>query len=80
MLEIMALKVLRSLANEIHEEGCFGLLMDETSDVEKTEQVSICWRIISKELEIQEHFIGFYETSAIDATSLYNIISDALFF
>lgn len=78
ILEIVSNNLLRSLTAEIQESGYFGLLIDETMDVSKKEQVSLCLRVVLKELEVKEYFIGFYETSATDAETLFNIGNDIL--
>ncbi|XP_014670107.1 PREDICTED: uncharacterized protein LOC106811091, partial [Priapulus caudatus] len=44
VLQIMALKVLRQIANNIHSAEYFTIMMDETTDVSNKEQVVLCFR------------------------------------
>lgn len=52
--------------------------MDETSDVSCSEQVSISLQYVDDDLNIHEHFIGFYETNITTGEALHNIVRDIL--
>ena len=36
-------------------------MADEYTDVSNKEQLSLCLRTVSNDLEVQEDFLGFYE-------------------
>lgn len=76
ILELMADKILRQKLDQIKSAGFFSLIMDETSDVSRFEQVSICIRIVSENLTIQEIFIGFYKTDDTKSEILFKIVQD----
>ncbi|KAL2092995.1 hypothetical protein ACEWY4_010307 [Coilia grayii] len=77
MTEIMAHDVLRTLIGEIQSDF-YSVIMDETADIAVREQVSICFRIVSDNLEPEEHFVGFYETSTTTADALFQLLNDVL--
>ena len=56
------MKVLSENVEKIRQAEFFSILMDETSDLSRMEQVSICIRIVSAELVSTEYFLGFYST------------------
>ena len=52
--------------------------MDETSDVSVNGQISICFRIAMDDLDVQELFCGFYETTSATSEELFKIVKDLL--
>uniref|UniRef100_H3B1Z5 TTF-type domain-containing protein n=1 Tax=Latimeria chalumnae TaxID=7897 RepID=H3B1Z5_LATCH len=78
MIEIMAHDILRTLMKEIHEAGFFSIIMDETADISVREQVSVCLRIVNKDLDTEERFFGFYNTSSTTSQALYTLLKDVL--
>ena len=52
--------------------------MDETSDICGKEQVSVCFRYVLPDLDLHKTFMGFYETAATDAATLFVLISDSV--
>jgi len=78
ILEIMAHSIQRDIASDIRDAVWFSLIVDETTDISVKEQVSICLRHVSNLFEVHEDFIGFYETSLTDASTLVAIIEDVL--
>lgn len=52
----MALYVERQILSEVCSRDYFGIMMDETTDIARKEQVSFCFRIISDDLEVKELF------------------------
>ena len=57
--------------------GPFGVIVDETSDISRHEQVSICLSFIADGVK-KEAFVGFYETKATDGKALYDLIAKAI--
>ena len=76
LIEDMALSVLRSYKQELAEAKYFAVMLDESTDISVKEQVSICFRYVSKDLSVHETFVGFYETAATDASTLFDITDD----
>lgn len=70
MLEIMIIK-------DIQNAEFFSVILDETADITVKEQVSICFRFVTEQLESEELFVGFYETSNTTANALVDL-KDAL--
>ena len=49
--------------------------MDERADISGKQQISICFRHVSKkDFLVSENFVGFYETGSTDAESLFLIL------
>lgn len=76
ILELMATTVLSQIMGEIRRAEYFSISLDETSDVSRTEQVSVCLRIVSNNLTAAEYFIGFYSTSDTKAVTLFDLVSE----
>jgi hypothetical protein len=74
----LAHSVLRTLNNELLAAKYYAIVMDEASDISGKEQVSVCFRYVLPDLEVHETFMGFYETAATDAGTLFALISDSL--
>uniref|UniRef100_H3AT11 DUF4371 domain-containing protein n=1 Tax=Latimeria chalumnae TaxID=7897 RepID=H3AT11_LATCH len=74
----MAHDILRTLMTEIHEADFFSIIIDETVDISVKEQVSVCFRIVNKDLETEEIFFGFYNTSDTTSQALYTLLKDVL--
>lgn len=79
-------EILQSMANEVLCDKLVGIkaakyyaiIVDETSDVSRTEQVSFSVRIVLPDLIIEETFLGFYETRDTKSDTLVQIIRDIL--
>lgn len=78
ILELMSKEVIRNIVTEIKSAQYFTLIVNETSDISRLEQVSISFRIVSQDLTIKEIFIEFYETANTSAETLFAIILDVL--
>ena len=52
--------------------------MDETTDCATVEQVSIVLRIVSRDLEVSEHFVGLYDTKDATAQTLTELLVNTL--
>jgi hypothetical protein len=77
------LKMLRNavsdkILQQIRAAKYYSILIDETSDISRLEQVSICIRYVDDKFEIKEDFIGFYETTNTKSETLLSIIKDVL--
>ena len=56
----------------------FAIMVDETTDLGRHEQVSICIRYIDDNLTIKENFVGFFKTDSTTAKSLCRLVLTAL--
>ena len=77
MLQIMAHDILRQLAGKARK-SYYALIVDETTDMATKEQVSLYLRTVKKKFNIEEDFVGFYETSSTTSGVLVRIIKDVL--
>jgi len=75
ILDLMANAVLSGIIDSIRAAEFISLLLDETADVSRTEQVSICLRIISDKLTASEFFIGFFSTPDTKAKTLFDLVA-----
>ncbi|XP_069502344.1 zinc finger MYM-type protein 1-like [Ambystoma mexicanum] len=78
MLAIMSHNLLRGLMKEIHDAKFFSIILDETADVSIKEQVSVVFRIAKEDLQVEEIFLGFYQTSSTTSQTLFAILKDVL--
>ncbi|XP_022173398.1 zinc finger MYM-type protein 1-like [Myzus persicae] len=67
----------KSLNKEILSAGIFNILIDETQDLSRHEQVSVFIRYVHN-LEPKEVFLGFYRTNSTDGESLVDLIKEVL--
>lgn len=76
----MAHAVLRIVIQNIkasNPDGFYTIMIDETTDISVTEQVSVCFRFVSAStFEIHELVVGFYSTDNTCSTTLFEIVKD----
>ena len=53
------------MTTEVRKSGYFGIIMDETSDISRTEEVSLCLRYVING-ETKENFVGFFATASTE--------------
>ena len=70
--------VLLGLVNKTKLPGYSGIIIDETSDDSKKEQISICSLIVNEDSCTHEHFAGFYQTASTISDILFEIAKYAL--
>lgn len=78
LLSLLAFEVLNNLLLDIRSAQFFSIIIDETTDLSTKEQVSVCFRYVNASFEIEETFLGFYETPSTTASSLFTIVQDVL--
>ena len=78
LIEDMVMLLLRSYKQEIIDSKYFAIMLDGSTDASVKEQASFCFRYVSHDLTVNETFLGFYETAATDAGTLFTITSDVL--
>ena len=78
IIQDLAFSVLRSFKQHMMNSKYFAIIMDETTDASCKEQVSICLRYVSENLQVHEIFTGFYETPDTTASTMFQIAQDVL--
>ena len=74
----LAMAVTRQVVAEVAEAPYFALILDETADVSRKEQMAVCLRFVSEELEVRETFIGLYQVDDTSAAALHRVVLDTL--
>lgn len=69
--------MLDKLVSKINKAGAFSVLVDETTDISTTEQVTICVRYVN-ENKIHEDFLQFVPAESLTGESLSNLIINSL--
>ena len=78
LFDLMVQQVFREKLKEIREHDFFAIMADEYTDIRNLEQLSMCLRAVSDDLEIEENFLGFYELNDIKSDSIVHTIKDIL--
>ena len=78
LLDLMAQHVIQEKLREIKKNNFFAIMVHEYTDIGNLEQLSICLRTVSDNLESQEDFFGFYELTNIKSDTIVNAIKDIL--
>ena len=78
LLKILGDMIRKSVCDGVKEAKMFSLLVDETKDISKTEQVSIVVRFVDNKGSIREHFLTFIDTAVLTAQGLTKHIFDIL--
>ncbi len=69
----MSDQVLERILTEVKACKFFSIIMDETSDISRVEQVSICIRYIFDGCT-KETFVGFFDTESTEGKVLYKLV------
>ena len=77
LLAIVSDLVLERITREVRKSGFFGIIMDETSDISRTEEVSLCLRYAING-ETKENFVGFFVTASTEGEFLYELAKTAI--
>jgi hypothetical protein len=59
MIDIIAKAIVFKIVGEINESGVYSVMLDETMDVSKVEEVSFCVRYVDQMGVVQECRLGF---------------------
>ena len=78
MINILGDLVRKNICEEVVKAGAFSILVDETKDCAKTEQMSVVLRYAVEKAVIQERFLTFVEASSQNAESFSMYIFDTL--
>ena len=80
----MSHSLLRDLIDRVRRESNglskepFSIIIDETTDITRSEQVSFCLRFCNNKMQSEEVFLGFHKTSRTDAETLFNLVKSSL--
>ena len=75
ILKLLALKLPCKIASDIAMTGC---LADEATDVSNTQQLVVCIRWVTKDLEVEEDFIDLVPLERVQADVIVAAIKDVL--
>ena len=67
--------VLQVLSIKLQKSPFLSIMIDETTDITNKEQVTIVFRSVNDDFEVDEDFVGFYTVSSILMISLYFLSS-----
>lgn len=71
LLHAAAKVIIEGITDEIKRAHFFSLIADETRDVSRVEQLSLCFRYVHPEDHtVKERFLGFTDCSQLDAVAL----------
>ena len=66
------------IIDEVNKARFFAIIADETMDISKLEQMSVCVRYVTDNFNIHERFIGFWSTATTDGATLFALLTDIL--
>lgn len=77
LLKIMSDMIMEEIRKEVTTSVYFSLLVDETKDVRKQEQLSIALRYLHNNV-VHEEFVGFFEADELNSNSLVKKIKEKM--
>ena len=77
LLQIIADLFHEHITNDVRTSGWYGIILDETSDISRTEQVSPCLSFTLNGMK-KEAFIGFYSTKSTEGEVLSELVKSAI--
>ncbi|CAF0994475.1 unnamed protein product [Brachionus calyciflorus] len=75
-MAIISNEIRLKITSRIQNNRFFSIILDGTTDITRKEQISFCFRTVSKNLEIEEHFHYFVEDT--EGETLFNLVKTAL--
>ena len=78
ILKLLTLRLLRKIAADIHSSGCFSLLADEATDVSNMQLLIICIRWVTRDLTVEEDFIGLMPLEKANAANIAAVLNDVI--
>ena len=77
LLEIFADLIIELICKDVRDSGWYGIIIDETSDLSRAEQVSFCLSYIANGSK-KEAFVGFHATKTTDGETLYQLVKEVI--
>jgi Domain of unknown function (DUF4371) len=78
ILNILATNIMDQILQEVQKSVWYSIMVDETTDCTRNEQMVFCFRICNEELEVHEMFISFCDLQQQDAETLFNTVKQVL--
>ena len=78
ILQLYGSEILRCILADAQKSQSYALIVDGTQDINRTEQESICIRLVDENLQPREEFMGFYAVDYTTGHMLASCIKDAL--
>ncbi len=78
LIQCMSMKVLREIAESIHQARYLALMADEVTDSSNKEQLVVCIRCVDDDFEPREDFIGLHHVESIKADILIACLKDTM--
>ena len=75
--QIIADLIRERITNDVRASGWYGIILDETSHISGTEQVSLCFSFALNGTK-KEVFIDFYSTKSTEREVLYELVKSAI--
>jgi hypothetical protein len=77
-MHLLSNQVRSKICNSVRGAKMYAIIVDESQDISRHEQVAIVLRFVDDKFNIVESFLGFYPTDQTDGESLFNLIKAAL--
>ena len=77
LLKIFADLIIELICKDVRDSGWYGIIIDETSDISRDEQVSFCLSYIANGSK-KEAFVGFHATKTTDGETLYQLVKEVM--
>ena len=78
ILQLYGCEILRCILADVQNSQSYAVIVDGTQDINRTEQESICIRLVDENLQPREEFMGFYAVDYTTGHMLASCIKDAL--
>ena len=78
MMQIMALRVLREVTQNIQDVDFYWIMCDEATDVKNVSELVVCLLWVDDKLEAHDEFIGLKNMPNSDADSIVRELKDVL--
>lgn len=78
MISLIGKVIQQNIVDEIKKAGFFFIIADETMDISRLEQMSLCVRYVTTDFVINERFVGFRSTATTDGATLFALLTDTL--
>lgn len=76
-VQIIADLIRERITNDVQTSGWYVIILDETPDISRTEEVSLCLSFALNGTK-KEVFIGFYSTKSTKGEVLYELVKSAI--
>ena len=77
LIAIVSNMVLKRITSDVRNSAQYSIIVDETADISRTEQVSLCLRYVFAG-ETKGTFVGFYTTASTEGEVLYELVKTSV--